>query len=567
MFVKVEQIFQDCKLCSRYTHQGRSIPLYLQDSHTVAGEFMSLRRKIIFKDLALLVSLLLMIAGCLWGLLRQRQHVQASLSEYTALQKVEAAEIRLVAFQQSVHAGQMNQPQAIADLNAASLDLRQYKAIVSQYNTVLPPEIPQNLQADAKTRTNHLVTSLVELTRQLDPQVAPLKSAKVAPDPVAIASQVDQLSRELTGLLSMCNTFVHQTELKSARDLRLAIAGVSSIAGCTLIAAMIASFWQYRRIMLPLNRLRLWCRQTAEGDFSIPYQATEDREFQELGRDVNKMAVELEAFSRRLEAMVDAKSRELVRSERLASVGYLAAGVAHEINSPLNIMSGYAELSIKRLGRLNQTSPQTESDAQVLQHLSIIRSEAFRCKEITQKLLSLAKGNGDVRENISLAGAVTEVAGMVRGLKSMRDKHLVVKLPADEPLPVLANLTEIKQVLLNLFVNAIEAVPAGSGSVVVEGRHTGDWIELDVSDNGRGMSPETRERAFEPFFTNKRGSGDPGTGLGLSISHAIVTNHRGQIFAHSDGIDRGSRFTIRLPAAGVQTQTRATTRSLEPVAS
>jgi signal transduction histidine kinase len=502
---------------------------------------MTLRRKILFKDVALLASLLLMIGFTLCGLLRQRQHVRASLNEYAALQKVEAAEIHLVAFQQRAHASELTEPSAIAELQAASLNLRQYKAIISQYNSILPPEIAPDQQQLAKTETDSLVKSLVRLNKQLDPLV---NATREPVQPAVVAAQTDALSRQLTGLLSICNGFVHQTELASADDLRAAITCVSIIAGCTLIVALLASFWQYRLVMRPLNRLRVWCRQTADGDFSTPYVPTHDREFQELGRDVNKMAEELAAFHRRLEAMVAAKSRDLVRSERLASVGYLAAGVAHEINSPLNIMSGYAELSLKRLAKLSQN----ESNAEMIQHLSIIRSEAFRCKEITQKLLSLAKGNDDVRGKISLADAVVEVAGMVRGLKSMRGKNLQIHLPAGQRLAVTANLTEIKQVLLNLLVNAIEAVNPGHGNVVVEARRAGAWIEVDVTDNGRGMSAETRERVFEPFFTNKRGSGQPGTGLGLSITHAIVANHHGHIFAHSDGPNRGSRFTIRLPA-------------------
>jgi signal transduction histidine kinase len=116
----------------------------------------------------------------------------------------------------------------------------------------------------------------------------------------------------------------------------------------------------------------------------------------------------------------------------------------------------------------------------------------------------------------------------------------------------MANQTEIKQVLLNLMINAIEAVVDHTGRISIEGCRAGDWIEIKVTDNGRGMSAETRERVFEPFFTNKRGAGDPGTGLGLSITHAIVTHHGGEIIASSDGADRGSRFTIRLPAASSQ---------------
>jgi signal transduction histidine kinase len=106
----------------------------------------------------------------------------------------------------------------------------------------------------------------------------------------------------------------------------------------------------------------------------------------------------------------------------------------------------------------------------------------------------------------------------------------------------------MKQVLLNLTVNALEAVPPG-GEVVIEGRRRDDWVEVSVSDNGRGISAESLPHVFEPFFTEKRGSGEPGTGLGLSITHAIVEGHGGRIEAHSDGPGRGSRFTFHLPAA------------------
>jgi signal transduction histidine kinase len=333
--------------------------------------------------------------------------------------------------------------------------------------------------------------------------------------------------------------------MESDKDLRSAVIAVSSVAALTLLIAVLASLWQYRRIMLPLNRLRQWCRQITAGNFSIKYQATSDREFRELARAVNQMAAELEAFTRKMESMVESKSRELVRSERLASVGYLAAGVAHEINNPLNIMSGYAELTMKRLRRLSCA----ESDTEVIEHLSIIRSEAFRCKEITAKLLSLAKGNGEARESVSLSAAVLEVVTLVRGLKGIQSKQLTVSIPSNEPLAVVANLTEIKQVLLNLVINAIEAVADHTGKISIDGRRAGDWIELTVSDNGRGMSPETLERIFEPFFTNKRGAGDPGTGLGLSITHAIIAHHGGEISAASDGPNRGSRFVVRMPAA------------------
>jgi two-component system NtrC family sensor kinase len=502
---------------------------------------MSLRRKILVKDSLLLLALLLTLGGALWGLHRQQEHVRASLGEIAALQRVQVAGTRLAAYQQAVHAGRARDPLAIADLRAAVLAMGEYKAMVSQYNSVLPPEIAPDLQSSVKAKTKSLVSGLVHLTMQVDP---PSARAALPADPADLSSEVDAVSRQLSDLLETCNGFVHETQVASDRDLKLTIAAIAAGAVSIVVMAVAASFWQYWQVIVPLHRLRAWCRSAAGGEFPTPYEASDDREFQDLGRDVNKMAAELTAFHRRLEAMVAAKSRELVRSERLASVGYLAAGVAHEINSPLNIMSGYAELTLKRLGRLAPGA----ADADIAKYMTIIRSEAFRCKDITQKLLSLAKGNGDIREPISLAQIAAEVSTMVEGLKAFRGKRLDIEIDPDEPLTVCANPAEMKQVLLNLVINAIEAVVPDVGWVKVTGHRSGELVELEVSDNGRGMAHDTLERAFEPFFTNKRGAGDPGTWLGLSITYAIVADHGGSIAAYSEGPGRGSRFIVRLPA-------------------
>jgi signal transduction histidine kinase len=239
-------------------------------------------------------------------------------------------------------------------------------------------------------------------------------------------------------------------------------------------------------------------------------------------------------------------------------VGFLAAGVAHEINNPLSIISGYAELAGKGLRRVltgegngaSEVDAEAEAEAlsSALDAQEIIREEAFRCKEITGRLLSLARGGGDGRQALRLDEVARQVAVLTKGLKNYRDRRVVLEFEKAELMRVVANLTEMKQVLLNLTVNALEAVPAEAGEVRIGGRRAGDWVEVFVEDNGKGMAPETLEQIFEPFFTQKRGAGEPGTGLGLSITHAIVENHGGRIRAESGGPGRGSRFTIRLPA-------------------
>jgi signal transduction histidine kinase len=291
-----------------------------------------------------------------------------------------------------------------------------------------------------------------------------------------------------------------------------------------------------------------------------------DREFKDVAGLFNSLARELADLYRDLEEKVVARSRELVRSERLASVGFLAAGVAHEINNPLTVIAGYAELAMKALTRVMngdgngdhdgnghgvsdaEAVAEAEALSSAFESQGIIRDEAFRCKEITSRLLSLARGGSDGRETLRLDDVARQVAVLTKGLTRYRDRRVVADFDSGEALEVVANATEMKQVLLNLTVNALEAVPSQRGEVRLTGRRSGEWVEVAVEDNGKGMSPSTLQNVFEPFFTNKRGAGDPGTGLGLSITHAIVENHGGRIRAESAGVGRGSRFSILLPA-------------------
>jgi signal transduction histidine kinase len=311
-----------------------------------------------------------------------------------------------------------------------------------------------------------------------------------------------------------------------------------------LLAMTVINVGQYRNIIGPLRRLREGVERMAGGRFCEPVHVAGATEFTALARDFNRMADELNQLYRTLEAQVEAKSKELVRSERLASVGFLAAGVAHEINNPLHIISAHAELMLKRLAK---TTGETGSDDGTSEALRIIRDESFRCKEIIDKLLSLSRFGDAARERVSAATVVRDVVSMVLALKQSKDRCVTLKMDPADDLAVWGNAAELKQVMLNLMLNALEAAPPGAGEVCVEGRRAEGWIELTVCDNGRGMTERTLQHVFEPFFTERRSSNGRGLGLGLSISHAIVESHGGRISAHSDGPNRGSRFQVRLP--------------------
>ncbi len=356
-------------------------------------------------------------------------------------------------------------------------------------------------------------------------------------DPAFQVIVMDEALEQLEVLARESYSGVAEARRAALDSLQVSVTLVLIVSAIAAVISILSGISLYRGVMGPVKALQRGTRDVAAGNFDHRLPDDGHDELAAVARDFNHMADELQALYQSLEDKVAAKSRELVRSERLASVGFLAAGVAHEINNPLGIISGYAELSLRRC----------RGDEELEQNLKVICDEAFRCKRITSKLLSLAKNSDETREPISLAGTAEEVANLVTALQRHRGRELELNLDSIRDVKVLASESEIKQVLLNLTVNALDATEPGSGRVWLEGQVRGDRVRLVVADNGKGMSAQTLEHVFEPFFTEKRGTQDAGVGLGLAITHAIVESHGGRITAESDGLGRGSRFVIELP--------------------
>ena len=233
----------------------------------------------------------------------------------------------------------------------------------------------------------------------------------------------------------------------------------------------------------------------------------------------------------------------MIRGEQLASVGFLAAGVAHEINNPLASIAMCAESLESRIEALAPG----EADAEVARrYLSLIQSEAFRCKGITEKLLDFSRLGEVRRQATALMGLVADVAEMLRHVGRFAGRSIEIEEGAD--VLVMVNPQEIKQVVLNLLVNALDSIDE-KGKVRVAAKRSGGEAVLTFTDDGCGMTEEVQEHLFEPFFTRRKTG--QGTGLGLSIVHRIVTDHGGRIQAASDGPGSGSTFRVTLPLAQV----------------
>ena len=528
---------------------------------------MSLKRKFLSQNLLLALGLSAAAAVSLWRLGELRREVETSRYAFTELKTAQSTMVQAAEAKGLLAGGT-----AEGTARAAPM----LREAVSGLDDFINPDKPYASDAKAAGAYAELVSMASRARGRLLDVLARVEQRDTPPaDPAALAKEVDAALWDMEGVVRGCTAYIRSRQDAASSRLDRAALLVGALCAAAVVAALLVTASQYRSVMAPLLRLREGVRSVATGKFSdrLEPASAGSKEFAGLAHDFNRMAAELDGFYRELEEKVRAKSRELVRSERLASVGFLAAGVAHEINNPLNIITGYAELTLKRLraeaeaaghathGNGNGHGGGTAATTDAVRSLQIIRDEAFRCKETTAKLLSLARGGKEGREPLSLAEIAAEVAGMTRGLRNYRDRNVRVNFDDADATQVVANPNEMKQVMLNLIVNALEAVSPVTGEVAVEGRRKDEWVEVTVSDNGRGIPPESLSHVFEPFYTDKRGAGEPGTGLGLSITHAIVESHGGRIEAHSAGVGRGSRFTFQLPArAGERGQTREARR-------
>jgi PAS domain S-box-containing protein len=226
--------------------------------------------------------------------------------------------------------------------------------------------------------------------------------------------------------------------------------------------------------------------------------------------------------------------QQLVQSGKLAAIGELAAGVAHEINNPLFAILGLTEFLLK----------EAEPGSKSLQRLELIQQTGLEIKEIVRALLDFARENAEERQVVPLEDVVQATVDLVRRTNAHKGIELVDSYDASAA-PVTASPNQLKQIFLNLIANARQAMPNG-GTVAVDVRQDGDWVLATVGDDGPGIEPAVLERIFEPFFTTKRATG--GTGLGLSVSLGIAEAHGGSLTASSEP-EQGATFTLRLPIA------------------
>lgn len=374
------------------------------------------------------------------------------------------------------------------------------------------------------------------------PAIAPTGSERVRSLRTDRSSAIEVIVPGPTGPVA---TFLRTSDDagRAAPLLRL----VALYTGVGALALLVFTYIALGRLIIrPIDALSAAARRVAAGARNLDVPRSGPAELLDLGKSLAEMTAKLRSDEQRMREQIqelEYRARELreaqdrlVRSERLASVGRLAAGLAHEIGNPLSAIMGLHDILLE--GGLE---PNEARD-----FLVRTRSEAERIHLILRDLLDFARPTaaeekerkaGDVSE------AIADVVALVRPQKAFRDALLEVRAPSS---PLLVGLARdrIMQVLLNLLLNAADAA-TGAAAIRITASRMEHTVQIWVEDDGRGVEPSIRARLFEPF-TSTKGVGR-GTGLGLAVCRGVIESAGGTIWL-DEGYDAGARFVVELPA-------------------
>lgn len=309
----------------------------------------------------------------------------------------------------------------------------------------------------------------------------------------------------------------------------------------------------YKLVTKPLALMEQGVKKLAKGEFDQPIEIATTDEMGRLARNFNIMAYDIQRYKTRLEnwakelqAEVDKKTAEirsaqdqLLNAEKLASLGRLSAGVAHELNNPLTGIVTFAHL-------MKERTPEDRKEDH--EDLDMIIEQADRCTKIVKGLLGFSRKGTSEKMRSNINDIVEKAIGMMRNQAAFHDIQIKLELAPKMP-EIQVDTNQILQVILNLFTNAADAmngvglITITTSSVLTEGQRN---VEMTFTDTGPGIMPEHMDKILEPFFTTKEVG--KGTGLGLPVSYGIIKRHGGDILVRSK-VGRGATFIVRLPVA------------------
>lgn len=324
------------------------------------------------------------------------------------------------------------------------------------------------------------------------------------------------------------------------------------------LAMGVAFFLLISRVIHPLRELTRLTTGISSGHYGETVPVRGQDEVGELALAFNRMSIslkqaveEISEWNQTLEVRVVEKTTELekvhgrmVEVEKLAAIGQLAAGVAHELNNPLSGIMGSAEVALELFNNRPPGDMTPRDMEKMIGYFRQIEALSQRCRGIIVDMLTFARQHREEPTDIHLNDVIRSTLTFLD--KQLSKGRVTVKTEFEDGLPiVVGNSLQLQQVFTNLILNAVQAM-RGGGEITIRTMMSGKAVRADVVDNGTGIAPENRSRIFEPFFTTKP-TGE-GTGLGLSVSYGIVQRHGGDIVVESEP-GRGSVFSVVLPVA------------------
>ena len=313
----------------------------------------------------------------------------------------------------------------------------------------------------------------------------------------------------------------------------------------SMLAAIVIASFLSKLVTARIDQLRKGAAIIEKGRLDHRLRIDSGDEIEQLSKQFNSMASKLEESHQTLERKVEERTLELresqeamVQQEKMVGVGQLAAGIAHELNTPLGTIIGYAQM-------LREDLSQQAAPTGNLRDVDEIIGQAGRCRDLVKNLLNFSRRSSTEKTNGSVNEIIRKVLSLVQHDFEMKNVRLHLNLDSDAP-TVRVNENEIAQVILNLANNAADSMPSG-GNLDVSTHYDddSDRICITIRDTGCGIKESDRTRVFEPFFTTKEVG--KGTGLGLSISYKIVENHQGSIEVDTV-LGNGTTFRVYLPA-------------------
>jgi two-component system NtrC family sensor kinase len=329
----------------------------------------------------------------------------------------------------------------------------------------------------------------------------------------------------------------------------------TSLGVAALASALLGLFvWAFTRhhLMRPVAALVQATRRIARDQLELEIPVTWSGElgllgasFNDMTRSLRKAKGDLDALMHSLEHQVQERTAalraaqdQLVRNEKLSSLGKLSASIAHEINNPLAGILTFAKLIVRTL---EGGAPDEATRRSLIKNLHLVERESERCSAIVRNLLDFARERPLAVKDIDANAVVEEAAQLLANQIQIQGVTLEKRL-GDVP-PVSADFGQLRQACVNVIMNACEAMSRG-GKVLVETAlvEGGKWVEIAFTDSGPGIPPDVLSKVFDPFFTTK----ERGTGLGLSVVYGIAERHGGKIEIHSE-VGKGTRVALRIP--------------------